>query len=99
MSRLNIKVSSMDENSQADELNKDTINKEQSEHVSVLLSSQKKSRVDTMIDKACARIAPLWPLKSFVAVNPFIGLQEMHFQNASDTLARILGHGIYLSRD
>lgn len=51
------------------------------------------------IDAACERIAPLWPLKHFVAVNPFFGLRDKTFQDASDTLARILGHGIYMSRD
>jgi uncharacterized protein YbcC (UPF0753/DUF2309 family) len=55
--------------------------------------------LDGLIDAACARIAPLWPLKHFVAVNPFFGLRDQTFQEASDTLARILGHGIYMSRD
>jgi len=55
--------------------------------------------MNAKIDAACARIAPLWPLKHFVAVNPFFGLRDQHFQDASDTLARILGHGIYMSRD
>jgi uncharacterized protein YbcC (UPF0753/DUF2309 family) len=54
--------------------------------------------LDSHIDAACARIAPLWPLKHFVAVNPFFGLSDKSFQNASDTLARILGHGIYMPR-
>ena len=55
--------------------------------------------MDRLIDVACGRIAPLWPLKHFVAVNPFFGLSDQTFQDASDTLARILGHGIYMSRD
>jgi uncharacterized protein YbcC (UPF0753/DUF2309 family) len=55
--------------------------------------------LDLQIDAACTRIAPLWPLKHFVAVNPFFGLSDKTFQDASDTLARILGHGIYMSRD
>ena len=54
--------------------------------------------LDHHIDAACARIAPLWPLKHFVAVNPFFGLRDQTFQDASDTLARILGHGIYMPR-
>ncbi|MGD8547243.1 MAG: DUF2309 domain-containing protein [Thiohalophilus sp.] len=56
-------------------------------------------QLDSHIDSACSRIAPLWPLKHFVAVNPFFGLSDKTFQDASDTLARILGHGIYMSRD
>lgn len=58
-----------------------------------------KLSLDQQIDAACARIAPLWPLKHFVAVNPFFGLRDKTFQEASDTLARILGHGIYMSRN
>jgi len=65
--------------------------REQTQSASIMLDKQ--------IDTACARIAPLWPLKHFVAVNPFLGLSDKSFQDASDTLARILGHGIYMSRD
>lgn len=50
------------------------------------------------IDAACARIAPLWPLQHFVAVNPFFGLHDQSFQDASDILARITGTGIYMPR-
>ena len=48
------------------------------------------------IDEACARIAPLWPLKHFVAVNPFFGLRDLTFQDASDTLARVAGSKLYM---
>jgi len=48
------------------------------------------------IDAACARIAPLWPLKHFVAVNPFFGLRDFSFQDASDTLARVAGSKLYM---
>jgi hypothetical protein len=34
----------------------------------------------TAIDDACKRIAPLWPLKNFVAVNPFVGTFGAHFR-------------------
>jgi uncharacterized protein len=63
------------------------------------MSDAEKLELNAKIDDACAHIAPLWPLKHFVAVNPFFGLSDKTFQNASDTLARILGHGIYMSRD
>jgi len=70
------------------------------------LNGKTKSKMSTIdntklnrdIDAACARIAPLWPLKHFVAVNPFFGLSDQTFQDASDSLARILGHGIYMPR-
>jgi uncharacterized protein YbcC (UPF0753/DUF2309 family) len=51
------------------------------------------------IDAACARIAPLWPLKHFIAVNPFFGLSDLSFQEASDTLARITGNNLYMPRN
>ncbi len=57
------------------------------------------AELDRLIDVACGRIAPLWPLKHFVAVNPFFGLSDHSFQAASDTLARITGNGLYMSRD
>lgn len=53
-------------------------------------------QLDQRIDTACARIAPLWPLKHFVAVNPFFGLVDMPFQAASDSLARITGGSLYM---
>lgn len=56
------------------------------------------AELDRRIDAACARIAPLWPLKHFVAVNPFFGLRDLSFQDASDALARITGNGLYMSR-
>ena len=41
---------------------------------------------------ACRRIAPLFPLKNFVAVNPFVGLADRHFAEAVRLLPRV-GHG------
>lgn len=56
------------------------------------------AELDRHIDTACARIAPLWPLKHFVAVNPFFGLCDQSFQEASDTLARVVGASLYMPR-
>jgi len=44
------------------------------------------------IRTACDRIPPLWPLKNFVAVNPFVGLADHHFLDAAHLMQRI-GHG------
>lgn len=38
---------------------------------------------------ACARIAPLWPLKHFVAVNPFLGFAGQSFTATCSTLHRV----------
>lgn len=54
--------------------------------------------IDPQIDAACGRIAPLWPLKNFVAVNPFFGLRDHDFQSASDLLARVMGTSLYMPR-
>jgi Uncharacterized protein conserved in bacteria len=56
------------------------------------------TELDRRIDNACSRIAPLWPLQHFVAVNPFFGLRDHSFQDASDTLARIVGNSLYMPR-
>lgn len=42
-------------------------------------------------DEALGRIAPLWPLSRFVAVNPFVGLAGMPFAKAAGVLARNAG--------
>lgn len=65
----------------------------------ITLSAAEIEQLDQRIDAACGRIAPLWPLQHFVAVNPFFGLRDQSFQDASDTLARILGTSLYMSRD
>ena len=56
-------------------------------------------QLDARIDAACARIAPLWPLKHFVAVNPYFGLRDLRFQDASDLLARVAGSSLYMPWD
>ena len=38
---------------------------------------------------ACHRIAPLWPLKNFVAVNPFLGFSTQSFAATCATLHRV----------
>jgi len=44
------------------------------------------------IATACQRIPPLWPLKNFVAVNPFVGLRDRHFLQAAQLMQQV-GHG------
>jgi uncharacterized protein YbcC (UPF0753/DUF2309 family) len=63
-----------------------------------ILVRDSAEELDCRIDAACGRIAPLWPLKHFVAVNPFFGLRDHSFQDASDTLARITGSSLYMPR-
>ncbi len=41
--------------------------------------------------RAEQRIAPLWPLRNFVAVNPYLGLIDHSFEKAAELLARRTG--------
>ncbi|MGE0446528.1 MAG: YbcC family protein [Vicinamibacterales bacterium] len=43
-------------------------------------------------------VAPLWPLRSFVAVNPFLGLADRPFEEAATVLARAAGARLTMPR-
>ncbi len=45
--------------------------------------------LETAIAAACQRIAPLWPLKHFVAVNPFLGFSGQSFAATAATMRRV----------
>jgi uncharacterized protein YbcC (UPF0753/DUF2309 family) len=45
--------------------------------------------LETAIAAACQRIAPMWPLKHFVAVNPFLGFSGQSFGATAATLRRV----------
>ena len=47
--------------------------------------------VISAIVTACDRVAPLWPLTHFVAVNPFVGMTELAFEDAVALVERT-GH-------
>jgi len=49
-------------------------------------------------DHAGKRIAPLWPLKHFVAVNPFWGLADHDFAEAAEVVARTAGARMTMPR-
>lgn len=50
------------------------------------------------IEAACQKIAPLWPLKNFVAVNPYFGLRDQPFEKAGKTLLKLRGTGLFMDR-
>ena len=50
------------------------------------------------IDAACSKIAPLWPLSHFVAVNPFVGFADQNFARAADAHKRIQGSDTVLPK-
>jgi uncharacterized protein YbcC (UPF0753/DUF2309 family) len=57
-----------------------------------------RATVEAAIAKACARIAPLWPLKHFVAVSPFLGFGDRSFSAACATLRRVAHVDILMPR-
>lgn len=44
---------------------------------------------EAMVEAACAQVPPLWPLRHFVAVNPYLGLTHRSFEDAMDHAARV----------
>jgi uncharacterized protein YbcC (UPF0753/DUF2309 family) len=54
--------------------------------------------LEERLRRACALVAPLWPLRDFVAVNPFLGLAGQAFGEAAATLRRVAGRDL-LPRD
>ncbi len=51
-----------------------------------------------LVNSVCQRIAPLWPLHAFVAVNPYFGLRDQEFEEASHTLSRVIGSSLTMPR-
>jgi len=60
-----------------------------------LSSIEIQPEIGLVVEEACRRIPPLWPLQNFVAVNPFLGLSEMSFVEATQLLERV-AHGATL---
>lgn len=50
-------------------------------------------KLSAQIKQACRSIAPLWPLKHFVAVNPFLGYADRPFRETAEHLKQV--HGDY----
>ncbi|MEY2923939.1 MAG: hypothetical protein RLZZ337_479, partial [Bacteroidota bacterium] len=54
-------------------------------------SSLKEMKLETIARDACKKIAPVWPLENFVAVNPYMGFSNEKFDNTAQKLAAIGG--------
>ncbi|MBL6448242.1 DUF2309 domain-containing protein [Fulvivirga sp. 29W222] len=55
-----------------------------------ILELSNDTRYSTLLKsmrRACKKIAPVWPLGNFVAVNPYLGLTHKKFENAAQELA------------
>jgi uncharacterized protein len=62
------------------------------------LSPLTHDAIEAAVERACGKIAPLWPLKHFVAVNPFVGLSDLSFSAAARTMAQASGGRMTLGR-
>jgi len=52
-------------------------------------SALSRQALEASIDAACRKVAPSWPLKNFVAVNPFLGFADRPFAETSAILRRV----------
>ena len=52
----------------------------------------------TAVERACARIAPTWPLDQFIAVNPYWGRLDQPIRDAAAELATLSGSRLTLPR-
>jgi len=52
-------------------------------------ASAPRTRLEPVIQSACRRVAPLWPLKHFVAVNPFLGFTDRTFHATCTAMRRV----------
>ncbi|MEO1250481.1 MAG: putative inorganic carbon transporter subunit DabA, partial [Pseudomonadota bacterium] len=55
--------------------------------------------IEAAAERAERMIAPLWPLKHFVAVNPFLGLGDRRFVDAAHAMARSAGARMTMPRN
>ena len=60
----------------------------------LVLNLQKDTRKESLLNtmrQACKKIAPVWPLENFVAVNPYLGLTDQKFESVAHQLATFGG--------
>lgn len=53
------------------------------------LASKSQLMLDERINKVCQKVAPLWTLENFVAVNPYMGYADKKFSTVAQELAYI----------
>jgi uncharacterized protein YbcC (UPF0753/DUF2309 family) len=63
------------------------------------LEVRPKRDLQTLLSNARKRVAPLWPLESFVAVNPFLGFSGERFERACQTMDRVAGARMLMPRE
>jgi hypothetical protein len=66
----------------------------------VLVAPQRdRAAIESAVAGACKRIAPLWPLKHFVAVNPFLGFEGRTFHATCAMLHRVARVDMLMTRE
>jgi uncharacterized protein len=56
-----------------------------------MIQTLNTSDVQVMLRNACKKIAPVWPLENFVAVNPYLGLINRHFEEVAYEMVAVGG--------
>ena len=62
------------------------------------MTKSKSSDVDDLLDRACKRIAPTWPLDRFIAVNPFWERVDAPLPAVSAQLGALCGTRLVMPR-
>lgn len=60
--------------------------------------SKQDNGMSSLMDRVTRRIAPVWPLDSFVAVNPYWGFAEHSLPEAAATLQGAAGERVFMDR-
>ena len=61
-------------------------------------AANRRAKLEAQIHKATRRVAPLWSLKYFVAVNPFFGVSDHRFEDACASMGRVAGAKMLMPR-
>ncbi|MEY2342112.1 YbcC family protein [Acidithiobacillus sp. IBUN Pt1247-S3] len=62
------------------------------------MSKTMQMQQEEIVTQVCAKIAPLWPLDSFVAVNPYWGFMDQDFAQTAVYLSSLCGEKLFLDR-
>ncbi|MEM7135739.1 MAG: DUF2309 domain-containing protein [Myxococcota bacterium] len=87
----------MTQNLAATEIAPTTANARTQRDAAVVLP-RRDAALDTVLADATKRIAPLWPLESFVAVNPFLGVSSEPFERACQKVKQVTGATMLMPR-
>ncbi|MHB8254700.1 MAG: YbcC family protein [Acidiferrobacter sp.] len=63
-----------------------------------LVAAYDSTTLNIIVRTVCDRVAPMWPLNAFVAVNPYFGLRHMDFERAGETLTKVAGSPLAMPR-